>query len=43
MVTLYHVKNLRYGHAEVCFADRSHAILLKIFIATLLARLPAAG
>jgi hypothetical protein len=28
MVTVYHVKNLRYGHAEVCLADRSHSMLL---------------
>jgi hypothetical protein len=32
MVTVYLVKNLRYGHAEVCFADRSYAMLLKIFV-----------
>jgi hypothetical protein len=32
MVTVYLVKNLRYGHAEVCLADRSYAMLLKIFV-----------
>jgi hypothetical protein len=32
MVTVYLLKNLRYGHAEVCLAYSSHAILLKIFV-----------
>jgi hypothetical protein len=32
MVTVYLVKYLRYGHAEVCLADCSHAMLLKIFV-----------
>jgi hypothetical protein len=32
MVTVYLVKNLRYGHAEVCLTDRSHSMLLKIFV-----------
>ncbi len=50
MVPVYLVKNLRYGHAKVCLADRRYAMLLEFCqnyknggVATLLTRLPAAG